>query len=111
MNILHQVPCGDYLEVCVGSNFLSNTYKTISFSLFLFFFPFLYMVDLNVAKTKLYSERGVYLFDVDANRTIGFIATKQDKNRVNGSKIFSNFPSQKENKSRKNKKHKSPSPV
>ena len=32
-------------------------------------------------------ERGVYLFDVDANRTIAFIATKQNKNRVNGSKI------------------------
>ena len=49
MNILHQVPSGDYLEVCVGSNNLSNTYKTISFTLFLFFFPFLYMV----ANTKV----------------------------------------------------------
>ena len=35
MNIQHQVPCGDYLEVCVGSNILSNKWNTISFSLFL----------------------------------------------------------------------------
>ena len=53
MNILQQVPCGDYLEVCVGNNILSNTCNNISFSLFLFLFPFLYMFDLNVAKTKV----------------------------------------------------------